>query len=316
MTTRLLIAPVVVQVPDGGILRCTRPLGPPTPRRRDHVARRPLPRRDERPLPPDRRRSRRRGRSRPVAWLQPTTAWLLRAASWRRASHARRMDLRPLLPAFATHLAARAAADRTRTSYRRSVAAFLKLLPERDATRADIEHFLARPRREGSPRGASTKRAELMALRAFFRFAVAEGVVTDPTAGIRVKRERRAEPAVAMPVDIGPMYGAAMDSAAPARNAAILALLQVFGLRVHELALLDAAQIDLGAGVLRQVRGKGGARAEPSPTSRCHPRLRRSSRRGFASGECSATTKGRSSRPRVLRARPPGASRSARFSAS
>lgn len=97
-----------------------------------------------------------------------------------------------------------------------------------------------------------------MALRAFFRFAMNERVVPDPTAGVRVKRERRAEPAVVMPDDIGPMYEAAMGSTAPARNIAILALLQVFGLRVHELALLDAAQIDLGAGVLRQVRGKGG----------------------------------------------------------
>lgn len=162
--------------------------------------------------------------------------------------------MRALLPAFATHLAARAAADRTAVSYRRTVVAFLDGIGVREPTRADIETFLARARADGSPRAASTKRAELMALRAFFRFAA--GV--DPTSEIRLKRARRTDPPVVMPNEAGALYEAAGRSTMPARNTAIIAVMLVLGLRVHEVALLDVAQLDLTAGVLRNVRGKGG----------------------------------------------------------
>ena len=162
--------------------------------------------------------------------------------------------MRALLPAFATHLAARAAADRTAVSYRRTVVAFLDRIGDREPVRADIETFLARPRVDGAPRAGSTKRAELMALRAFFAFAA--GV--DPTAGIRLKRERRTDPPVVMPNEAGPLYEAARRTAMPARNTAVIAVMHVLALRVHEVALLDSAQLDLSAGVLRNVRGKGG----------------------------------------------------------
>lgn len=180
----------------------------------------------------------------------------LRAARPRSASNARRMNLRALLPAFATHLRARAAAARTLASYDRTVEAFLDRIVADSVTRSDVESFLARTRANGSARAASTKRAELMALRAFFRFA--GGTIADPTSGLRIKRERRPDPPVAMPADVRPLFEAATRSSAPKRNALVLAFLQVLGLRVHELALLDVAQIDLGAGVLRRVHGKGG----------------------------------------------------------
>lgn len=169
-----------------------------------------------------------------------------------------RMDLRALLPTFAKHLSARGAAERTLASYDRTVVGFVDLLAERPALRAEVETFLARPRADGQPRGASTKRAELMALRAFFRFAAAEVAVDDPTGGITVKRGRPREPAVAMPADIAPLYEAAARSSAPARNIAIVGLFHVLGLRVHELAALCVTQCDPVARVLRRVRGKGG----------------------------------------------------------
>ncbi len=168
------------------------------------------------------------------------------------------MDLRALLPAFAKHLVARGAAVRTLESYERTLGTFFDALGRRAPQRGDVEAFLARPRRDGQARAASTKRAELMALRAFFRFAAREAALTDPTDGLAVKRERRPDPPVAMPEDIAPLFTAATCSATRHRDTAILGLLCVLGLRVHEVAALDTAQFDLAACALRRVRGKGG----------------------------------------------------------
>lgn len=166
--------------------------------------------------------------------------------------------MRTHLPAFVQHLTARAAAPRTIESYERTVRQFLDQLEERPSTSTEVEAFLARPRQDGKPRGASTKRAELMALRAFFRFVARDGAVVDPTHGITVKRERRQAAPVAMPADVPLLFEAAAGSTAPSRNIAILGLLHVLGLRVHELAGLDIEQVDLAAKVLRRVKGKGG----------------------------------------------------------
>jgi site-specific recombinase XerD len=166
--------------------------------------------------------------------------------------------MRTHLPAFVQHLTARAAAPRTIESYERTVRQFLDQLEERPSTSTEIEAFLARPRRDGTPRSASTKRAELMALRAFFRFVARDGTVVDPTHGIAVKRQRRDAAPVAMPADVPLLFEAASRSSAPARNVAILGVLHVLGLRVHELAGLDVGQVDLTAKVLRRVMGKGG----------------------------------------------------------
>ncbi len=167
------------------------------------------------------------------------------------------MDLRALFPAFAKHLVARGAASRTVDSYERTLGTFFDGLGTRAPQRRDVETFLARPRRDGRARAASTKRAELMALRAFFRFAARDVALPNPTDGLAVKRERRPDPPVAMPADVAPLFEAAARSPAPARNTAILGLFHVLGLRVHELAALDIAQLDLVARSLRRVRGKG-----------------------------------------------------------
>lgn len=169
------------------------------------------------------------------------------------------MDLRSLLPSFERHLSARAVAARTAASYTRTVDAFLRVLGDRAPSALIVEDFLARTSARGRPLASSTKRAELMGLRAFFRFVARDGAALDPTHGIVVKRDRRDRPgAVVMPDEIAPIFEAASRSAEPIRNAAILALLFVLGLRVHEVVALDVAQVDLGARVLRNVRGKGG----------------------------------------------------------
>lgn len=168
------------------------------------------------------------------------------------------MHLRDLLPGFARHLAARAAAPRTIASYTRTVGAFFDALGDEPVSHGGVEQFLSRVGTHGRPLGASTKRGELMALRAFFRFASREAAVVDPTDGIVVKRERRPAAAVVMPDEIGPMFEAAARSSEPRRDSLVVALLFVLGLRLHEVVTLDVAQVDLDARVLRRVRGKGG----------------------------------------------------------
>jgi len=173
------------------------------------------------------------------------------------------MHPRHLLPGFERHLAARAAAPRTIGSYTRTLRAFLGALGDRAPSATDVENFLARIGARGHPLAPSTKRGELMALRAFFRFTSREGATIDPTHGIVVKRSRQERPGVVvMPEEIAPLFDAATRSAARARNLAIVALLFVLGLRVHELVALDATQIDLTALVVRKVRGKGGTETD------------------------------------------------------
>lgn len=170
------------------------------------------------------------------------------------------MDLPSLLPGFRDHLAARAAAPRTIASYLRTVEAFLRVLGASAASRGDVERFLSRAGARGSELAASTKRGELMALRAFFRFAAREGAVVDVTDGIVMKRERRERPAaVVMPNEIGPIFEAAARTPDRQRDTAIVALAYVLGLRVHEVVALDVGQVDLTAKSLREVRGKGGS---------------------------------------------------------
>lgn len=169
------------------------------------------------------------------------------------------MDLPSLLPGFRHHLAARAAAPRTIASYLRTVEAFLDVLGATKPSHGEVERFLARTGASGRVLAASTKRGELMALRAFFRFAARDGAVVDVTDGIVMKRERRDRPAaVVMPDEIGPIFEAAARTPDRQRDTAIVALAYVLGLRVHELVTLDVGQIDLDAKVLREVRGKGG----------------------------------------------------------
>lgn len=168
------------------------------------------------------------------------------------------MDLRALLPDFARHLSARAAASRTIVSYTRTVEALLCVLGDQPPGRSAVEAFLSRPTIDGDPRAASTKRAELMALRAFFQLALREHGVADATDGIAIGRGTRVEPRVAIPADIPRLFNAAERSTERARDLAVLGLLFVLGMRVHEVAQLDAAQVDPVAHMLWRVRGKGG----------------------------------------------------------
>ncbi len=82
----------------------------------------------------------------------------------------------------------------------------------------------------------------------------------DPTNDIPFAKEARKDPTFLMRGELGRLFEAAAnesDSIRRARNLAIIALLSQLGLRVHELAGLNTAQVDLPSRTLLGVHGKG-----------------------------------------------------------
>lgn len=170
----------------------------------------------------------------------------------------------PIDPAaFADHLRS-TRSRRTAATYRRIVEEFAEWQHRRRAdgqpTTAAIEGFLARPRKDGTPRSPATRNQELAALRAFARFSHRRtGWTEDPTVGIAFLREPRRDPTVLMPSEVRRLFEATAQLAGPerARDLALLAVLTQTGLRVHELVALDEDQVDLESRTLLGVHGKG-----------------------------------------------------------
>lgn len=172
--------------------------------------------------------------------------------------------MRDHLEAFARHLASVNHAPRTVKTYRTIIGSFQAFTPSRSGppSHAEVEAFLARPRRDGAPRAATARNQELAALRVFARFAVRDlGWETNPTEGIPVVREAPRDPAVLTGSELGQLFEAVARTSRPrdrARNLALVAVLSQAGLRVHEAVGLDLAQVDLAGGTLLAVHGKGG----------------------------------------------------------
>lgn len=165
------------------------------------------------------------------------------------------------LSCFEARLAAIASPSTART-YRRIVCAFFAFLgprPVEGAAGADVERFLARPRRTGKPASIATLNLEIVALRAFFRVVAPEA---DPTAGLPLRHPERREPSVPTLAELGQLFEAAAGGRSAARDLAMLALLFQAGLRVHELVALTAEQIDLTGRTILGLRGKGGTRTD------------------------------------------------------
>jgi integrase/recombinase XerC len=187
-----------------------------------------------------------RSPSRPVRWEASTSA-----------------RMRDALPAFVRHLLADHNAPRTVKTYGVILASFATFHPNLDIpTRALVEVFLARPRRDGAQRASTSRNQELAALRSFSAFALRElGWTTNPTDGIPFVREPPHDPAVLTAAELRELFETAANSSRPgerARNLALLAVLSQTGLRVHEAVGLDVHQVDLSSATLLAVRGKGG----------------------------------------------------------
>lgn len=171
--------------------------------------------------------------------------------------------MRTHLDAFVRHLLADHHAPRTVKTYRAIFASFAAFRAgTTPPSRAEIEEFLARPRRDGKPRAATARNQELSALRSFAAFARRElNWATTPTEGIPFVREAPHDPAVLSAPELAQLFETAAATSRRgerARDLALLAVLSQVGLRVHEAVGLDVSQVDLTSATLVAVHGKGG----------------------------------------------------------
>jgi integrase/recombinase XerC len=159
-------------------------------------------------------------------------------------------------------------APRTALAYERTARAFLAALGKRQEcpTENDVEQFLARPLESGRPRSAATRNHELASIRALANSLKKQGTwQNDPTNDIPFAKESRKDPTFLMRGELGRLFEAAAndsDNIRRARNLAIIALLSQLGLRVHELAGLNTAQVDVPSRTLLSVHGKGDTRVD------------------------------------------------------
>jgi len=156
----------------------------------------------------------------------------------------------------------RGLSDRTIKAYHRDLDRFLDFLDRRGVRRpGEIDHGDLRAHvYELKDRGlaASTIRRAQSALRTYFAFLLAEGVVeSDPSERMESPRTGRRLPTVLSTEEAEALL-AAVDESSPLhwRDRAILEVLYATGIRVSELVSLSLADLDLDEGFLT-VFGKG-----------------------------------------------------------
>ena len=162
-----------------------------------------------------------------------------------------------LLRAYAEHLATRPA--RTRQAYLRDVELLKRLAGGAPLTKlepANIRRFLATLHASGLS-GRSLARI-LSGWRAFYRYAIDRdsGLAEDPCAGLKAPRSARKLPAALSPDEAVRLVTIEKDNPLAVRDRALFELAYSSGLRLSELAGLDVAAVDTGAGEVR-VLGKG-----------------------------------------------------------
>jgi integrase/recombinase XerC len=162
-----------------------------------------------------------------------------------------------LVAAFAEHLVTRPA--RTREAYTRDVAALARLAGDAglaDLDRAAVSRNLGRLHAQGLS-GRSLARM-LSAWRAFFRFLRERDATVrdDPCAGLRAPKSPRRLPSALSPEEAERLVTIVGDEPLAVRDRALFELAYSSGLRLAELASLDAARLDVDSGEVR-VLGKG-----------------------------------------------------------
>lgn len=166
-----------------------------------------------------------------------------------------------LLTVLRAYLASERRAPRTIKTYTKIADAFLSTLTASTSTPVAVESFLARTRRNGASRAATTRNQELAALRSLAKVAVrGKSWQTNPTEGVRFARKPPRDPPFLGADELRQLFRAAAEHPPAEERSqilAILALLSQTGLRVHELIGLDVGQVDLATGTLLSVRGKG-----------------------------------------------------------
>jgi integrase/recombinase XerC len=161
-----------------------------------------------------------------------------------------------LLEDFAAHLATRA--THTRVAYARDVAELMHLCAGSavDAcSRAQLARCLATIHARGRS-GRSLARM-LSAWRAFYRFLAQQGrVKDDPTAGLKAPKSPRRLPDALTPEEATRLVAIEPGDVLATRDRALFELAYSSGLRVSELASVNASAVDLAQGEVR-VFGKG-----------------------------------------------------------
>jgi len=166
------------------------------------------------------------------------------------------------LPLFLDYLAVeKGLAKNSLDAYRRDLTAFGSHLARlglgtREVSRADIVSFFGARRGEGSsPRSLARATS---ALRGFFRFLTAEGILSaDPTAELQNPRRWAVLPKLLSAKEVNRLLEAPdVETPRGLRDRAMLELLYACGLRVSELADLPLENVRLADGFVL-VRGKG-----------------------------------------------------------
>jgi integrase/recombinase XerC len=158
----------------------------------------------------------------------------------------------------------RNASGLTIKSYREDLAALVEYLKELlgkvpapgEVSTVELRGYVAALHEAGYARTTIARRQA--SLRSFFRFGQREGwTKSNPAKPLRNPRKSRALPHFLSSDDIERLLTAPQgDQPLERRDRAILEVLYSAGLRVSELAGLNASDLDVGAGTLR-VRGKG-----------------------------------------------------------
>jgi integrase/recombinase XerD len=159
-----------------------------------------------------------------------------------------------------------------------------------ELTQADLAEFVGSLRDRGL--GARSQARHLFAARAFYRFALREGLAPrDPTEHLRPPRAFRGLPRYLTHAQVEALLAAPdAETAVGLRDRAVLEVMYATGLRASELTGLTTAGVDLDLGVVR-VFGKGRKeRLVPlgRPARRWVKRYLAEAREGFARGRPSA----------------------------
>ena len=159
------------------------------------------------------------------------------------------------LAPFRDYLASMGRSVKTEQTYSYHLSTFFRWAQEQGfdaahASQREVRSFMAHEVRRVR---ANTARTRLMAMRAFYTYAVEAGECTDdPTHGVLVPKSH-VEPRIPMTLDeLQRLFHTAKDD----QERAMLLVLIDCGLRIGEVAKMRPEDIDIGRGLLR-VHGKG-----------------------------------------------------------
>lgn len=177
--------------------------------------------------------------------------------------------IEPLIDTYLDHLRVeRGLAANTVASYRRDLALFTRYLEEvgitapEQVTEEDVAAYVGWLRQQRTRRGTPYTRATVaravVAVRGWFRFLAAEGMVPeDVTVEVGAPQPERRLPRALSVAEVEQLLGAVPgDGPLPRRDRAMLELLYGAGLRISELVALDVDDVDRSERLVR-VTGKG-----------------------------------------------------------